>query len=240
MDELSSGISGEGVVHEVLSECVSAIDGGAGGAGEVSADASAAFDHAFDYSCDAPAGADDAPWFVGADAEDLCGTAVCGDAVSRGLHAFGEESIVGDPVLEVVGVGAGELSTEVVEGHPVLSAAAFESEFVGEGVEPEIAAGDFFGGLLGAFWRGDNSAVAAAGEEMDSVILSPLEAVEHALDVEEFETGAEAREDNRAMLGMAVLVAVFKPPDIGGCGDVEPVVGPDEAGWPREVVREDL
>ena len=71
----------------------------------------------------------------------------------------------------------------------------------------------------------DHAAIAAASEQMDTVVRSPLEAVEEALHIEEFKTGAETRENLGADLRKAVSVAVLETPDVRGGGDVGNGVG---------------
>ena len=190
MNELAAGVAAEGVVHEIFAVGVAAENGGARGAGEITAHAAAAFDHAFDDAADAPARANDAPRLVGADAEDLGGTTVGSDALASGR---GREkritrgvTLVVEEKLEVVGVGAGEFAAVVVEAHAVLRAAGLEAEGVRARVEPEIAGGQFFARKIGAFRAADDAAVAEAALDVDAVVLAPDEAVEHGLDVEGF------------------------------------------------------
>ena len=188
--ELAAGVAREGVVHELVAVGIAAKDGGAGGAGEVAAHAAAALDHAFDHAADAPARADDAPRFVGTEAEDLGGPAVGGDALAGGRRR--EERVPGgvafvvDPELEVIGVGAGEFAAVVVEAHAVLRAAGFKTEGVGAWIKPEVAGAKFFGGQIGALRTVNQPAVAEAAHEVDAVVLAPSETAEHGLDVEGF------------------------------------------------------
>jgi hypothetical protein len=188
--ELAAGVAREGVVHEIVAIGIAAKDGGAGGAGEVTAHAAAALDHAFDDAADAPARADDAPRFVGTETEDLGSAPVGGDALARGRRR--EERIprgvafVVDPELEVVGVGAGEFTAVVVEAHAVLGAAGFKTESVGARIKPEVAGAEFFGGQIGALRTVNQPAVAEAAHEVDAVVLAPGETAEHGLDVEGF------------------------------------------------------
>ena len=63
-----------------------------------------ALHRAFHHARDSPACANNSPRFIGADAEDFCSTSIRCDAVASGLHPFWEEAIVGDPILEVIGV----------------------------------------------------------------------------------------------------------------------------------------
>ena len=144
-----------------------------------------------------------------------------------------------DPVLQVVGVGAAELPPEVIVAHPVLGAAGFESERMGQRIEPEIIPAEFERGELGAEQAGDLAAVAAAGEEMDALVGSPLQAVGHPLDIDDLQPRAEAREDLFAMVGHAFAGAVFEAPEIGRRQDVKSSVGPDESRGPGKVVGED-
>ena len=142
VDELSAGVAREAVVLEGRPVGIATVDRRPGRPREVTAHATAAFDHARDRTGDAPAGADNAPRFVGADAEDFGRTAVFGDAgtgrrqrqvgILRGTRA------IVDPVLEVIGVRAGELTPEVIKAHPVLGAAGFEPKGMRLRVEPEI------------------------------------------------------------------------------------------------------
>ena len=108
MNELAAGITGEAVVHKLRAIGIAAINGGAGGAGEVAAHTTAAFNRALDHAGDAPAGANDAPGFVGADAEHFRRATICRDAFTRRRHvevgiARGIAVII-DPVLQVVRV----------------------------------------------------------------------------------------------------------------------------------------
>ena len=140
-------------------------------------DKASALDRALHNARNAPAGAHDTPRFIRADAEYFSGPAVRCDAVSRRLHSFRQETVIGDPVLKVVGVRTGKLSTIIVERHPVLRAATFEAEVMREGIKPEIASGKFFRGA-GRIFRGRNhSSVSASCKHVDSIVLSPLQAV---------------------------------------------------------------
>ena len=141
-----------------------------------------------------------------------------------------------DPVLQVVRVGAAEFPSEVIVAHPVLGAAGFDSESMGQRVEPEIIAAELERGELGAEQAGDLAAVTAAGEQMDALVGPPLQAVGHPLDVDDLQTRAEACEDLFAMIGHAFARAVFEAPDVRSRDNVESTVGPDEAGRPRHVI----
>ena len=234
MDQLAAGIAGEGVIDEVVAVGIATENGRACGAGEIAAHATAALDGALDDATDPPARAHDAPGFVGADAIHLGGAPIGGDALAGGRQAEERVSrrvtIIVNEELEVVGIRAGEFAAVVVEAHAVLRAAALETEFVGARVEPKIASGDFLGGLVGTFWTGDFAAVAGTALHMDPVVLTPLETVEHGLDVERFEAGAEAGERDFTHVGAAVAVFVFETPDVGRGRDEESAIGPDEAG----------
>ena len=144
-----------------------------------------------------------------------------------------------DPVLQVVRVGAAEFPAEVIVAHPVLGTAGFESESMGQRVEPEIIATEFERGELGAQQAGDLAAVTAAGEEMDALVGSPLQAVGHPLDVDDLQSRAEAREDLLSMVGHAFARAVFEAPEIRRRQDVETAVGPEQPRGPGQVVGED-
>ena len=213
MDQLAAGIAAEGVIDEVVAVGIATENGRARGAGEIAADATTALDGALDDATDPPARAHDAPGFVRADPIHLGGTPIGGDALAGGRQ--GEErvargvTIIVNEKLEVVGIRAGEFAAVVVEAHAVLRAAALEAEFVGTRVEPKIAPGDFLGGLAETFRTGDFAAVAGTALDVDAVVLTPLETVEHGLDVERFEAGAEAGERDFAAVGAAVAVFIF-------------------------------
>src|SRR5262249_2922074 len=143
------------------------IHGRAGRAGEVPAHAAAALDDALDHAGDAPARADDAPRFVGADAIHLGRAAVRRDALPRRRHRVERipprEPLTVDPDLQVIGIGAGELAAVVVEAHAVLRAARLEPRLVAARIEPEIVAADLHLGDVGALEVSDFSAVARRG-----------------------------------------------------------------------------
>ena len=243
MDQLAAGIAGEGVIDEVVAVGIATENGRACGAGEIAAHATAALDDALDDATDPPARAHDAPGFVGADAIHLGGAPIGGDALAGGRQAEERVSrrvtIIVNEELEVVGIRAGEFAAVIIEAHTVLCAAGLETEFVGARVEPKIAPGDFLGGLAGTFWAGDFAAVAGTALHVDAVVLTPLKTVEHGLDVERFEAGAEAGERDFTDVGAAVAVFVLEAPDVGRGRDEESAMGPDEAGREGEVVGKD-
>ena len=74
---------------------------------------------------------------------------------------------------------------------------------------------------------------------MDALVGSPLHAVGHPLDIDEFHARAETREHLLAVIRDALARAVFEAPDVGRRDDVESAIGPDESGRPGEVVGED-
>ena len=243
MDELTARVAREAVVPEGRAIGVAAVDCRARRASEVTAYAPAAFDAAGDRAGDAPARAHDAPRLIRADAEDFGRGPVLGDALTRrGQRKVGvrrRPSAVVDPILQVVGVGAAELPAEIIEAHPILGAAGFESERMGQRVEPEIIAAEFERGELGAEQAGHLPAVAAAGEQVDALVGSPLQAVGHPLDVDDLQSRAEAREDLLAMVGHAFAGAVLEAPEIRRRQDVKAAVGPEESRGPGKVVGED-
>ena len=236
VDELAAGVAREAVVLEGRTIGIAAIDCRTGSPGEVTAHTTATFHHARDRTRHAPTRAHDAPRFVGADAEDFGRAAVFGDAGPRGGQGkeriLGETGAIVDPVLEVVGIRAGELTPEVVEAHPVLSAAGLEAERMRLRVEPEVIAAEFEGGEFRTKQAGDLAAVASAGEEMDALVGSPLHAIGHSLDVDEFHPRAETREHLHAVVSDAFAGTVFKAPDVGRRDDVESAVGPNQSSWP--------
>ena len=243
MDELAARVAREAVVLEGRSVGVAAVDRRPGRTREVAAHASAAFDRSGDGAGNAPTRADDAPGFVGAEAEDLGRSAVLGDAGAgcgqRQVGILRGAGAIMDPILQMVRVRAAELATEVVVAHAVLGAAGFEAERMRPRVEPEIVAAEFEGGEFGAEQAGDLAAVAAAGEEVDALVGAPLHAVRHPLDVDQLHPRAEAREDLFAVIGDAMAGAVLEAPDVGRRDDVEAAVSPDESGRPGQVVGED-
>jgi hypothetical protein len=86
----------------------------------------------------------------------------------------------------MIGVGASELSTEVVKAHAVLGATGFEAELVGERVEPKVLPAQLAARKLGPQRTTHHSPVAAPGEHVDAIIRSPLETVQKALHVQQF------------------------------------------------------
>ena len=224
MDELAAGVAREAVVLEGRTIGVAAIDCRARRPGEVTAHATATFHGTRDGSRDAPAGAHDTPRFIGTDAKDFGRAAVFGDAGSRGgqgkERVLGEAGTIVDPVLEVVGIRAGELTPEVVEAHPVLSATGFQAKRMRLRVEPEVIAAEFEGGEFRTKQAGDLAAVTAACEEMDALVGPPLHAIGHPLDVDEFHPRTETREHLLAVIGDALAGAVFEAPDVGRRDDV--------------------
>ena len=56
---------------------------------------------------------------------------------------------------------------------------------------------------IGALQARHHAAIAAAGQDVDAVVLAPLRAVREALHVEHFQAGAEAGEDLLAHVGLA-------------------------------------
>ena len=99
-------------------------------------------------------------------------------------------------------------------------------------VEPEVIAAEFEGGEFRTKQAGDLAAVASAGEEMDALVGSPLHAIGHSLDVDEFHPRAETREHLHAVVSDAFAGTVFKAPDVGRRDDVESAVGPNQSSWP--------
>ena len=73
----------------------------------------------------------------------------------RGRHGVERISlskfVIINPCLQMVRVRAAKFATVVVEAHPVLSAATFETEFVRVGIKPEIASAQFLGWQVGTF-----------------------------------------------------------------------------------------
>ena len=84
VDELTARVAREAVVLEGRPIGIAAIDRGSRRTSEVTADPAAAFDGSRDRAGDTPSRADDAPGFIGTDAEDFGGAAVLGDTLTRG------------------------------------------------------------------------------------------------------------------------------------------------------------
>ena len=155
MHELSPRIPRERIIYKICPVGIATINCRARGAREIAAHSSATFHHAFDDSSDAPASANDAPGFVGTQAENFGRPAIGRDTLMRGRHGveripLGKFFVI-DPRLEMVRVRAAKFAAVVVEAHPVLGAAAFEAEFVRVGIKPEIASAQFLGWQVGAF-----------------------------------------------------------------------------------------
>ncbi len=261
MDEIGSAIGDEDIAGDIGRVGIAAMDGGAGGAGEVAGGAATAFDGALDEAGDAPAGAEDAPGFIGGTPEDGGGRAIGGDAYACGGEGIegivGEIGIVVDDLLEVIGIGADEAATGGVEGHAVLTAAGggFESEC--PGIEGEIATaqGDGCGrGILDAVTfepgagEGGIDAMHAtggeAGDAVDALVESPMERVEHRLDIESGgiqggAIGAEPGEDPFLHIGAAVAVGVLQIPDVGSGTDEDTAVPAGDGGGPGQTDGEE-
>ncbi len=261
MDEIGSAIGDEGIAGDIGWIGIAAMDGGAGGAGEVAGGTATAFDWTFDEASDAPTGAQDAPGFVGGTTEDGGGGAIGGDAHPGGGEGIegivGKIGIVVDDLLEVIGIGADESASGGVEGHPVLSAAGggFESE--GPGIEGEIATaqGDGCGrGILdavpfepGAGERGIDALHATggeAGDAVDALVEAPMERIEHRLDIEfggiqGGAVGAEASEDPFLHIGAAIAIGVLQVPDVGSGPDEDTAVPAGDGGGPGQASGEE-
>ena len=243
VDQLAAGVAGKRVVHEIVAIGVAAKDRRTRGAGEIAADAAAALDDSLDHAANAPPGADDPPGLVGTDPVDLGGAAIRRDALPR--RRQGQEGILPriavsvDPILQVVGIRAGKLPAVVVKAHAILRAAAFEAEFVGARIKPEIAGAEFDFGQFRAFQILDFAPVATAGLDVDAIVLTPLGAVHQRLHIEPFQAGAETGEYLFTNFRATVAIAVLEPPDVGRRADKDAAVRPDHAGRPRDVVGKD-
>jgi hypothetical protein len=80
-------------------------------------------------------------------------------------------------MLEMIGIGASEAATVVVERHAILRAPRLESEGVSERIEPEIAASEFLRLELWALNRTYQTSVATASQHMHAVVWPPLETI---------------------------------------------------------------
>src|SRR5581483_3917019 len=113
-------------------ECVSAINQRAGCAREVTRRTAAAFHRSGHQSRHAPPGANHTPRLLRADAIDLCGGAIHGDARQRWRHdmeriARGVAVVIHEKA-NVITVVASEAPPPIVEAQPVLAAAGFGSQ----------------------------------------------------------------------------------------------------------------
>ena len=80
--KLSSRVTRKAIVHELGTVGIATKDRGASCTGEIATDSATTFDHTLYDARDAPAGADDAPRFVRADAEDFRCPTVGRDALA--------------------------------------------------------------------------------------------------------------------------------------------------------------
>ena len=130
VDEVAADVTDEDLTGEG-GQKIAGVDGQAAGGGEVAGGAAAALDDAGHDAGSAPVGADDAPWFFRAEAENLGGRAVDRDVDQRvgraGEGIGGVRVFEGDP-LEVAAVAADEAASGGVEGQTVLRGAGFGGE----------------------------------------------------------------------------------------------------------------
>ena len=84
MDQIAPDIAGEGIVAELRGKGVAPIEVHAGGGDEETRDAASALDDAFHHTGDPPAGPDNPPRFVRADAMHGGGRAIGRDVEERG------------------------------------------------------------------------------------------------------------------------------------------------------------
>ena len=113
----------------------------------------------------------------------------------------------------------------------VLGLAALGLELARVGLEPEVAALDVH--RLARLERADRAAAVAVGP-VDPAVEAELEAVEPVLLVALGEPG----EEDLAMVGLAVAVAILGVEDVGRRGDEHAVPPGHEAGGKRQAVEE--
>ncbi len=261
MDEIGSAIGDEDIAGDIGRVGIAAMDGGAGGAGEVAGGSATAFDGALDEAGDAPTGAQDAPGFIGGTTEDGGGGAIGGDAHPGGGEGIegivGEVGIVIDDLLEVIGIGADEAATGGVKGHAVLTAAGGGFETEGSGIEGEIATAQGDGGGRGILdavtfepgaGEGGIDALHAtggeAGDAVDALVEAPMERIEHRLDIEfggiqGGAVGAEPGKDPFLHIGAAIAVGVLQVPDVGSGPDEDAAVPAGDGGGPGQTGGEE-
>ena len=134
MDEVAANISNDSHATILSGPIVTTIDGNAGRSGEVTRWPTTALDRAGYNTANSEAGPDDPPRLNGADSEDGCLWAICGDRETR--RGRGEESIsfqvavLVDDLLDMVTVGGRKFMSPIIKTHPVLCPTAGYGEFV--------------------------------------------------------------------------------------------------------------
>jgi hypothetical protein len=121
-----------------------------------------------------------------------------------------------------------------------LAAARLGLELPRARIEGEVASAQLHPVCRARPRRGDFAAV-GRGAAVDAIVEAPAQAVQHRLHVEL--VGGVGRvvdgkpgEDDLPHIGLAVAVGVFEKDHVGRGGDVDPAVGPEDAGRPRQIV----
>ncbi len=162
MDEVAAHIGDEYIPAILGGPRVAAIDGHAGGAGEIARSTAAALDGAGHQTLYPQARAHFAPPLHRARAKHFCRRAIRRDALSRrGWREVGIARSVAVFVphpLEMVAVGADEVAAKVVEGLAMLCAAALCAEVACARVEGEVTSAHRHGCHVGLVGPGDIAA----------------------------------------------------------------------------------
>src|SRR4051812_20070530 len=109
---------------------------------------------------------------------------------------------------QVIAVVANNSPALLIIAHSKLTATSFESEIERPGIEPEVASGEFLRFEIRAFGAADDSAVAAAGLQVQSIVRTPRETVRQRLHVHFRSSRVEPGEDDFANIGASVPVRI--------------------------------
>ena len=141
MNEVAPGIRNKGVAPKGTAIDIPPIDGSSRGSREIAGDSPVTLDWAANLGGDPPACPDNAPRFVRADAKDLGGRAVCGNAHPGTGHCVAGIScvaVVEDQELQVVAVAGDKTPARIVERGPMLSASALRAKIKRSWIEGEV------------------------------------------------------------------------------------------------------
>src|SRR6185369_5289994 len=213
MDQISTSVADESVVEVGFGESVAAVNQGSRRAGEIPRGTTAAFDRAGHQPGDAPMGADNAPGFFRADAVNLGGGTVHGNAFQGGRHRIkgipASITIVVHVKANMIAVVAGEPASEIVEAQPVLPPAGFGSEGHASRLDHEVPTMQVQRAGLGMPQGPDEGAV-TTGRPVNTVVEAPNETIEHRLDVDPLHAFGKTSENGLTDVGLPVPIGILE------------------------------